>query len=113
MKYICRHRLRRQHRRMHSIVRHAEDTVIDENNSVYQLMSPASTYIYDDSGRLSAIEEWDEYGQLTCRKVLTYSEETNQIAIDFRHPSDGIHSMNLSANSLALSSYDVDDGHNS
>lgn len=87
----------------------AEDTVIDENNSVYQLMSPASTYIYDDSGRLSAIEEWDEYGQLTCRKVLTYSGETNQIAIDFRQPSDGIHSMNLSANSLALSSYDVDE----
>lgn len=85
----------------------AEGTPISANNSVYKITRPVSVYFYDNSGRLTTIEEWDEYGQLATQKILTYNEEKNQIAIDFRRPLEGIHSQSLSANSLTLHAFDL------
>lgn len=58
---------------------------------------PDMTFQYDDSGRLISVEQSDTTGMVVSRKVLTYNDATNQIAIDFRQPSNNLQVQALSS----------------
>lgn len=58
---------------------------------------PIQEFQYDDSGELVSVLQKDTTGMEISRKLLTTNRETNEIAIDFRTPSNKLDAQALSA----------------
>ena len=62
---------------------------------------PMLEYQYDDEGQLITVIQKDATGMEITRKVLTANPDTNEIAIDFRSPSNSLNAQSLSADMSA------------
>lgn len=81
-------------------------TVAFEAFSTSTMGYPVQEFLYDDNGDLVSVILKDVTGMEVSRKLLTSNKDTNEIAIDFRSPSN---SLNAQALSSDMSTYLVGD----